>query len=508
MVGRRPVAESDKAGLGRQGCVGGWMCSADGEEEGVGWSDGGVSRRCLTSPHGGPAGSKNGAAALLGGNGAGLLHGAGESRTEDGPSWGAAGVQCMHAAAAAAVQATPALRVACCPPLGSVLKDYVAINGQAGHQAAGGAVAGGAMHVRRRRCSAGRGPHARPCPSGCWRQRGGAHLRAISAWAAVHARPAAGRRGKEQTVPDGTRRGWSKRGMGAGRAEGGTRVPERSTPLRHGVFPGRAAPTRPGSAIGASGTVHRRAQPAPRAAPQRSPSPPRAQAPPAAPPLRMAAPQVAGARAVLGLGVRAAQAPELKHQAAKQFFKEVGGALGNRGGSIAGPWTRARRPGSLHQASARRRSGQRACRLPLLQPSRCNTAARSRPHVQVCRCLPWVVDNYRLDELTTVPELRRNLAAMFRKYTDVQVGAHALVTCTARPKLCHSCPAPECTLFCRAVAVAGGREAGCPSQPQSSAGCRTHQHDAAFLCATRLVQSPEVVDLLIYKGREELEVRA
>ncbi|KAI7840448.1 hypothetical protein COHA_005874 [Chlorella ohadii] len=92
----------------------------------------------------------------------------------------------------------------------------------------------------------------------------------------------------------------------------------------------------------------------------------------------MAAPQVAGARAVLGLGVRAAQAPEVKHQAAKQFFKEV------------------------------------------------------------CRCLPWVVDNYRLDELTTVPELRRNLAGMFRKYTDVQ--------------------------------------------------------------------SPEVVDLLIYKGREELEM--
>ena len=174
-----------------------------------------MSRRCLTSPHGGPAGSKNGAAALLGGNGAGLLHGAGESRTEDGPSWGAAGVQCMHAAAAA-VQATPALRVACCPPLGSVLKDYVAINGRAGHQAAGGAVAGGAMHVQRRRCSAGRGPHARPGPSGCWRQRGGAHLRAISAWAAVHARPAAGGRGGG--------------GAGAGGARGGGGPKKKRTP--------------------------------------------------------------------------------------------------------------------------------------------------------------------------------------------------------------------------------------------------------------------------------------
>ena len=58
----------------------------------------------------------------------------------------------------------------------------------------------------------------------------------------------------------------------------------------------------------------------------------------------------------------------------------------------------------------------------------------------MCRCLPWVAHNYQLGELTTVPELRRNVTAMFRKYGDVK--------------------------------------------------------------------SPEVIDLLIYKGREELEVGA
>lgn len=42
---------------------------------------------------------------------------------------------------------------------------------------------------------------------------------------------------------------------------------------------------------------------------------------------------------------------------------------------------------------------------------------------QVCRCLPWIANNYRLEELTSVPELRRNVSALFRKYQDVQVGA-------------------------------------------------------------------------------------
>lgn len=92
----------------------------------------------------------------------------------------------------------------------------------------------------------------------------------------------------------------------------------------------------------------------------------------------MAAPQLAGARAVLGSAARVATQATTEHQAAKKFFKEV------------------------------------------------------------CRCLPWVNKTYGLGELTNVAELRRNVADLFRKYRDVQ--------------------------------------------------------------------SPEVVDLLIYKGREELEM--
>lgn len=58
---------------------------------------------------------------------------------------------------------------------------------------------------------------------------------------------------------------------------------------------------------------------------------------------------------------------------------------------------------------------------------------------EIARCVPTVVRQYKLEELTSVPELRSNVAAMFRKHSDVQM--------------------------------------------------------------------PQVVDMLIYKGREELEVR-
>jgi hypothetical protein len=58
----------------------------------------------------------------------------------------------------------------------------------------------------------------------------------------------------------------------------------------------------------------------------------------------------------------------------------------------------------------------------------------------VCRCLPWVLKNYKLEELTSVPELRANVNRLFRRNQEVA--------------------------------------------------------------------TPQVVDLLIYKGREELEVRA
>jgi hypothetical protein len=58
--------------------------------------------------------------------------------------------------------------------------------------------------------------------------------------------------------------------------------------------------------------------------------------------------------------------------------------------------------------------------------------------MQVARCMPWVLTTYKLDELTTVAELRRNLNKLFKQNAPVR--------------------------------------------------------------------SAEVVDLLIYKGREELEV--
>lgn len=39
---------------------------------------------------------------------------------------------------------------------------------------------------------------------------------------------------------------------------------------------------------------------------------------------------------------------------------------------------------------------------------------------EICRCLPWVVKNYKLDELLTVPQLRRNISNMIRENADVQ----------------------------------------------------------------------------------------
>lgn len=38
---------------------------------------------------------------------------------------------------------------------------------------------------------------------------------------------------------------------------------------------------------------------------------------------------------------------------------------------------------------------------------------------EVCRCLPWVVQNYKLDELLTVNHLRKNVAAAFRQHANV-----------------------------------------------------------------------------------------
>lgn len=38
---------------------------------------------------------------------------------------------------------------------------------------------------------------------------------------------------------------------------------------------------------------------------------------------------------------------------------------------------------------------------------------------EVCRCIPWVIQNYKLDELLTVQQLRRNVAAAFRQHAHV-----------------------------------------------------------------------------------------
>lgn len=90
--------------------------------------------------------------------------------------------------------------------------------------------------------------------------------------------------------------------------------------------------------------------------------------------------------------------------------------------AIAGCRSPAPEPAPALGASAKPSACRHRFTLP---PPRNSQHIYTRP--QVCRCLPWVVDNYRLDELTTVPELRRNLAGMFRKYTDVQVGGRSVL---------------------------------------------------------------------------------
>ena len=52
--------------------------------------------------------------------------------------------------------------------------------------------------------------------------------------------------------------------------------------------------------------------------------------------------------------------------------------------------------------------------------------------MQVCRILPWTVNNYKLDELITVPELRRNVAQQFQRHSHVtshQVSLDSWVCC-------------------------------------------------------------------------------
>lgn len=132
----------------------------------------------------------------------------------------------------------------------------------------------------------------------------------------------------------------------------------------------------------------------------------------------MAQRAAAGARAVLGLGVRAAQPAEVKHQAAKEFFKEVRHAgLGWRA-----RWERAQ---GRWRCAALRRLPPPACLLVSSSPVVSSS-------LQVCRCLPWVLKNYRLEELTTVYELRRNVASLFKKYASVEVRCTQPMACGAK----------------------------------------------------------------------------
>lgn len=323
---------------------------------------GGVSRRCLTSPHGGPAGSKNGAAALLGGNGADLLHGAGEphggwtelggagSRRGAGGAGGGGGGACMRRGTG---------------PQGCLLSTSGFSSQRLYcHQGAGrapeaarvqGAVAGGRMHCRRR-CRAAAGP-ARPAPDRRQWPTAAAALTRRPRVAQLQATPlprrwaAGGEAGGAWWRPR-----MDRGGRKSGGAAGQPLMSSRAKQARQawGV-PGACSALRPADAIRGRATVHRRAEPQPKAPHRHCASPTRPRPLPAAPPLTMAAPQVAHARAVLGLGVRAAQATEVKHQAAKQFFKEVGGAWAISG-PIAGCCSRRTPPCEPHtQPSACRR---------------------------------------------------------------------------------------------------------------------------------------------------------
>jgi len=47
------------------------------------------------------------------------------------------------------------------------------------------------------------------------------------------------------------------------------------------------------------------------------------------------------------------------------------------------------------------------------------TQARDLFH-EVARCLPWVLTNYKLDEITTVKQLRSNVAKLFKQHAHLR----------------------------------------------------------------------------------------
>ena len=57
--------------------------------------------------------------------------------------------------------------------------------------------------------------------------------------------------------------------------------------------------------------------------------------------------------------------------------------------------------------------------------------------MQVSRLLPWTIKNYKLDEIVTLGDLRRNVSLLFRQHanvTDPKVARHQM-SCTLTYKV-------------------------------------------------------------------------
>lgn len=48
-----------------------------------------------------------------------------------------------------------------------------------------------------------------------------------------------------------------------------------------------------------------------------------------------------------------------------------------------------------------------------------HTAIEHLCSIQVSRLLPWTIKNYKLDEIVTLGELRRNVSLLFRQHANV-----------------------------------------------------------------------------------------
>ncbi len=204
-----------------------------------------MSRRCLTSPHGGPAGSKNGAAALLGGNGADMLHGAGECRTEDEPSFG----MCRRATEEHAMprrrrrrrcrQRRPSglLVVHLWVQFSKIILPSAGGRGTRGSQGAG-RVGRRRMHCQQR-CRRAADP-ARPGPTPAQRPAAGTALtrRPSALQQQAMPRAAAGQQQERRMAsPRGRGGRVAKGGVVAGRAAAPRRPPRAQHASRHGASP-------------------------------------------------------------------------------------------------------------------------------------------------------------------------------------------------------------------------------------------------------------------------------